>query len=197
MDGRMVAVVSVAFRDRHVLSTSTKRDTLCAALLALAKRCGPDATADLAAALASRDSAVANYAMLGLAGTGDDRAWEAAFTRLQHLLRRPGPPPSFRPQFLSAQSPVAVAICYLARHRDNRDNRESPDSPSGPGGNRTTRLVSELRDHWDGVGSGEREWLAQTWPTCAPGGPDQDEILPPDARQLQLWVRDPLFKPIR
>lgn len=169
---------------RNVLSTSTRRDVLCAAVLALAKRSGPDASADLASALASRDTAVKNYAMLGLAGAGDDRAWDAAFIRLKQLLRRPGPPPSLRPQFLSVQSPVAAAICYLGRHVDGR------------GGSRTIRLVRELREHWDHIGSGEQSWLAETWPAFAPGGPDEADIPEPDGQRLQQWIRDPLFKPV-
>jgi hypothetical protein len=168
---------------RKVLS-STKRDVLCAALLALAKRSGPAASADLASALAGRDSAVKNYAMLGLAGAGDDRAWEAAFNRLKQLLRRPGSPPSLKSQFLSVQSPVAAAICYLGRHLD------------GQGGSRTIRLVQELRGHWAQVGSGEQGWLAEVWPTCAPGGPDGADVPEPDGQRLQQWIRDPLFRPL-
>lgn len=168
---------------RGILRASAQRDVSCAALLALAKRCGADASAELASALASRDSVVKRYAMLGLAGAGDDRAWEEAFGRLKQLLRRSGPPPSLSPRFLSVQSPVAAAICYLGRHLD------------GPGGNRTVRLVRELRSRWEQIGSGEKQWLAQVWPGCAPG-PDESEIPAPDGPRLQQWIRDPLLKPI-
>lgn len=168
---------------RTILRSPAQRDVICAALLALAKCCGPDATIELASALASRDNAVKDYAMLGLAGAGDDRAWDDAFGRLQQLLRRSGPPPSLNPRFLSAQSPVAVAICYLGRHLD------------GPGGDRTVRLVRELRERWEQVGSGERQWLAQEWPACAPG-PDESGVPTPDSLRLQQWIRNPLFKPI-
>ena len=168
---------------RRILEAPAQRDLTCAALLALAKRCATEATADLASALASRDGVVKDYAMLGLAGAGDDTAWDEAFGRLKQLLRRPGPPATLNLRFLSVQSPVAAAICYLGRHLD------------GPGGHRTVRLVGELQDRWDYVGSGEKQWLAQVWPECT-AGRNASAIPAPDGRRLQQWIRDPLFKPI-
>ena len=52
------------------------RDLRCVSLIALAKRCGEEASADLTEALFNRDSTVKDYATLGLAGAGDGRAWD-------------------------------------------------------------------------------------------------------------------------
>jgi hypothetical protein len=61
---------------------SASRDLRCAALLALAKREYEGASAELADGLAYPDGVVKGYAMIGLAGFGDDRAWDAALDRL-------------------------------------------------------------------------------------------------------------------
>ncbi|TQJ92599.1 hypothetical protein [Streptomyces sp. SLBN-31] len=170
---------------RHILSAEgMSRDMRCAAALALAKRCGPGASADLAQALAARDAVLKNYAMLGLAGAGDDSAWDQAFVRLRQILRRSGPPPGLRLQYLSVQSPVASAICYLGRHLD------------GAGGERSVRLVGEVRNHWDRLGTAEQVWLTEMWPGCVPDGPPAVAVLPPPGRRLQSWIRDPLFGPV-
>jgi hypothetical protein len=52
-------------------------DLRCAALLALAKRDGADASDVLAAHLTHTPAAVPQYAIIGLAAVGDDRAWSA------------------------------------------------------------------------------------------------------------------------
>ncbi|MFF4055507.1 hypothetical protein ACFYZ8_06025 [Streptomyces sp. NPDC001668] len=170
---------------RHVLTAEgMSRDLRCAAALALAKRCGPGASADLAQALAARDAVLKNYAMVGLAGAGDDRAWDQVFVRLRQILRRSGPPTGLRLQHLSVQSQVASAICYLGRHLD------------GAGGDRSVRLVGEVREHWDRLGTPEQVWLIEMWPGCVPDGPPAGEVLPPEGRRLESWIRDPLFGPV-
>jgi hypothetical protein len=170
---------------RKILSSiGVSRDMRCAAALALAKRCGTDASADLARALFRRDGVVKQYAVMGLAGAGDDRAWEQVFTRLKQLLRQPGPPPRFSLEYLSLQSPAATAICYLGRHLD------------GAGGDRSVRLVRELRGCWERLGSAEQEWLNQIWPGSAPSGPHESEVEPPDKERMERWIRDPLFGPV-
>ncbi|MCX4580750.1 hypothetical protein OHB41_48095 [Streptomyces sp. NBC_01571] len=169
---------------RILAADGMSRDTRCAAVLALAKRCGPQASADLVQALSSTDATVKNYAMVGLAGAGDDQGWEQAFVRLKQILRRPGPPPGLNPRYLSVQSPVAAAVCYLAGHLD------------GAGGERSVRLVGELRDHWDRLGAAEQEWLTDMWPGCVLEGPPAGEVLPPDSGRLQAWIRVPLFGPV-
>jgi hypothetical protein len=52
------------------------RDVRCVSLLALAKRCGVEASAVLTEALSDRDGTVKDYAVIGLAGAGDGRAWD-------------------------------------------------------------------------------------------------------------------------
>ncbi|MGQ4374210.1 HEAT repeat domain-containing protein [Streptomyces sp. SAS_267] len=169
---------------RHVLTAEgMSRDVRCAAALALAKRCGPAASADLAQALSVRDSVLKRYAMVGLAGAGDDSAWDQAFVRLKQILRRSGPPPGLRVQHLSAQSQVVSAICYLGRHLD------------GAGGVRSVRLIGEVRGHWDRLGAAEQAWLTEIWPGCLPDGPPAVDVLPPESRRLESWIRDLLFGP--
>ncbi|MET7981715.1 MULTISPECIES: hypothetical protein [unclassified Streptomyces] len=160
------------------------RDVRCAAVLALAKRCGPEASTDLAWALSARDAVLKNYAMLGLAGAGDARAWDQAFVRLRQILRRSGSPPGLHAQHLSVQSQAVSAICYLGRHLD------------GAGGERTVRLVGEVRGRWDRLATAEQAWLTQMWPQCVPDGPPAGEAPPPLGRRLESWIRDPLFGPV-
>jgi hypothetical protein len=151
------------------------RDMRCAALLALVKRCGEDASQDLAQALTSRDGPVKDYAMLGLAGAGDDRAWESAFARLRQQLRRRAGAPSPYPQgAMPGQSPVATTICYLAQHLAVGDRRE--------------RLLREVRGQWGRLADTERAWLTEMWPDCAPEGPDEAAVLRPDADRLRRWI---------
>ncbi|MDI2124686.1 HEAT repeat domain-containing protein [Yinghuangia seranimata] len=165
-------------------SADASRDMRCAAVSALAKRCGVHASADLATALASRDPAVKQCAMLGLAYAGDDRAVDAAFARFRQLTRGSQTRYGFEAPHLSVQSPTVVAVFYLARHLD------------GTGGVRTVRLVTALRDHWDRLPGRDRSWLAETWPDADPLGPEPSLVPPPDEDRLDHWIaRDPLFGP--
>lgn len=156
--------------------TDGSRDLRCAALLALAKRCGEAASADLAEMLAHRDGAVKDYALLGLAGAGDDRAWDAVVKRLHQLVRRPS-----RSEVPSSR---LVAVCYLARHA------------YGAGTQRTIRLVDEVRSAWDQLDPElERPWFDEYWPSARPDGPPAHHVVPPDPQVLLDWVRHPLFDP--
>src|SRR6266536_3558807 len=77
---------------REVLADAdASTDTRCAALLALAKRDGVEASTELAGHLNHRSKAVRSYAMRGLAVVGDDRAWADAMRLLRRLLERPTP----------------------------------------------------------------------------------------------------------
>lgn len=85
------------------------RDLRCAALLALAKRAGAAATDDLAEGLASRDAAVKDYALFGLAcvaETVDASMWERIVARLEQMLSRPS-------RIITSPSPVISAVAYL------------------------------------------------------------------------------------
>lgn len=161
---------------RAVLGAERHQDLVCAAVLALAKRCGADASADLLTALSNRHAAVKDYAVAGLAGAGDGRAWEEVFARLRQLL---GQAASRSADLKSA--PVAAAICYLGRHLDT---------------DRGARLVAELRRRWTRLDAAEQDWLTGLWPEVAPGGPAEDGVPPPDPAVLQDWIRHPLFQPI-
>lgn len=156
-------------------------DKRCVAALALAKRGGAAATPDLADALRGEDRAVADYAIMGLAGAGDDRAWEPAFAFLNQRLRARTRAPRLTLEFLAWQSDPVHAVCYLGRHTQS--------------GERRVRLVHKLRENWDRLSSGEQTWLSDIWPGCGPEGPAESDVPAPDADQLELWIRNALFVP--
>jgi hypothetical protein len=56
--------------------------------------------------------------------------------------------------------------------------------------------VGEVREHWDRLGAAEHVWLTEMWPGCVPDGPPAVEVLPPEGRRLESWIRDPLFCPV-
>jgi len=147
-------------------------DLRAAALLALAKRLGPEATRDLEVGLDAANAVVKDYAVIGLAGAGDDRAWDQVLSYLRAVLRRA--------QRSAVQSEAAMAVAYLARH--------------GADPERHTQLVDFIRDHWAAID--EEEWFARLWPAIAPGGPPRDLVPAPDAAAFQEWARHPLFQPL-
>jgi HEAT repeat protein len=148
------------------------RDLRCAALLALAKRCGAQATADLVDGLHSRDSGVREYAALGLAGAGDDRGWEEVFTWLVGLVRRAE---------RSGRAPGAAdALLYLAR-------------TTTAGTARALRLVDLVRSHPRLL---HLTWVEELWPQVAVGGPPPDHVRMPDPDALARRARRPLFDPL-
>lgn len=148
------------------------RDLRSVALLALAKRIGADATPELLEGLQSRDAAVKDYAVLGLAGAGDDRGWDAVFERLRVVLRRGS--------HVIGHTEILVAVAYLAQHLDGHPQRK-------------TRLLRELRRRWTSLNTEELRWFATFWPEAAPDGPDPDAAPVPDPARLRTWVKDPLF----
>ena len=64
-----------ALRQQLETTGPGSQDLCCAAVLALAKRLGVEASADLGQAMQSRNGAVRDYAAFGLAAVGDDRCW--------------------------------------------------------------------------------------------------------------------------
>lgn len=149
------------------------RDLRCAALLALAKRCGHEATPDLIEGLQSRDTAVKDYAVVGLAGVGDDRGWPAVLERLRQVLRRGSR--------MCGHTEILVAVAYLGQHLDGHPQRR-------------TKLVAELRRRWESLSEQEVGWFATFWPEAAPAGAAPETVPPPDAARLRSWVRDHPFR---
>ena len=147
-------------------------DLRCAALLALAKRQGSAASDVLAGHLSRVPVAVRDYAIVGLAAVGDDRAWPEVHTILRRELDRPRP--TVQPQRLIPelkQFKVLKTMTYLVRHLAT--------SP----GERTLLLVDSLRSRFDRLYLLEQDWLSTRWPGIAPGGPDPVRI---DFRVLRL-----------
>lgn len=80
----------------------------------------------LAEALSDRNAAVKSYAIIGLAGAGDGRAWDLVLERLRVLLHRPS---------RTLPSEALMAVAYLVQHgMDDQD--------------RLTTLVDILRRSW-------------------------------------------------
>ena len=163
-----------ALRGLLALSGPGTEQTRCAALLALAKREGANASAELATALKSRNAAVRDYAVLGLAAFGDDRAWDDILAHLTRRLRVPhrrvGEPPE-----------VAVAVIYLLTNVGGR--------PEG-----VHALVNLLRGSWDNLTVQEHAWLTGNWPQALPGGPPASQVAPPNGHALrQQFAAGPLF----
>lgn len=146
------------------------RDVRCAALLALAKRTGELATPHLMEGLMASDAVVKDYAVTGLAGVGDDQAFEPVLDHLRSVLRRKR----------DSSQAVAHALAYLARHVSDQTRRSG--------------LVALVRDHWDAID--QAEWFATLWPEAAPGGPDPDAVPAPSDVAIQEWVRDGFFRPL-
>jgi hypothetical protein len=160
-----------ALRRAIRVSGPGSRDVRCASLLALAKRMGALATPDLIDGLTMPDAAVKDYAVIGLAGAGDDQAFEQVLGHLRHVLRRKRKGPS---------QVVAYALAYLARHVSDRTRR--------------SELVAFVREHWDAID--QTEWFARLWPEAAPGGPDPDAVQAPSDAAIQEGVRRGLFRPL-
>ena len=130
------------------------------------------ATPDLIEGLGVPDAAVKDYAVIGLAGAGDDRAWGQVLGYLRSVLRRKRRAPG--------RSHVAYALAYLARHVSDRSRR--------------SELVAYVRGHWDAVD--EAEWFARLWPEAAPDGPQLDAVQAPSGEAIQAWARESLFRPM-
>ena len=160
-----------ALRRATRVSGPGSRDVRCASLLALAKRMGAPATPDLVDALTMPDAAVKDYAVIGLAGAGDEQAFEQVLRHLRAVLRRKRNGPS---------QVVAYALAYLARHVSDRTRR--------------SELVAFAREHWDAID--QAEWFARLWPEAAPGGPDPDAVQAPTEEAIEEWVRRGLFRPL-
>jgi hypothetical protein len=148
------------------------RDIRCAAVLALAKRLGPGATADFAAALQIPDGAVKEYALLCLAAVGDGRTWDDVFGWLRKRLRRAE---STR---YGQHSPTVAAVDYLLRHGGE------------PAHDRAERLAKVLRENQSRLSERDVQWLSTAWPALQ--GDDGIPALPSPGCLID-WSQDPLF----
>ena len=160
-----------ALRRAVAVTGPRSRDLRCASLLALAKRCGAGATPDLVSGLSASDGSVKDYAVVGLAGAGDDRAWEQVLDYLRPVLRRK--------RRATGKSEVAIAIAYLAQHVADPHRR--------------ALLVHFIRTHWAAID--ESDWFDHLWPEARPGGPPAADVPAPNAGAIRAWARDPLFRP--
>jgi hypothetical protein len=141
-------------------------DRRCAAVVALAKRIGADASGVLRECLQDDDESVRSYAIQGLAAVGDDGAWAEVLEILQAAIVEQVPIPPFGMPWetLSLQSTVLPMICYVGRHLGVPGRRE-----------RVTKLVRANWSHLytsEGVGSTSSGPSAtRTGPTEAPRTP--------------------------
>jgi hypothetical protein len=162
---------------RAVLAETGRKavDLRCAALLALAKRLGGDSTPLLLEALKDASGAVRGYALLGLAGAGDDRAWEEVLLMLQSLVGQPSGGER------APYSDRMACVLHLGQHCE-----EHPD--------RLVRLVTVLRSSWGSLSPQDRAQLKVVWPGLESEGGDLPA--PPDEQLLRAFAREPLFRPL-
>jgi hypothetical protein len=169
----------LAIRQRSV-------DLRCAALLALAKREGSAASDVLAAHLTRVPAAVRDYAIIGLAGVGDDRVWAQVHAVLRQQLNRPSRTSQLQPLHPAiGQFKVLITVAYLVRHL-----RMSP-------ADRIPQLVGTLRSRFDRLYLVEQDWLRTHWPGIDPAGPAPARVDPPDLQPFRAWVADTgMFGPV-
>ncbi|WP_250006544.1 HEAT repeat domain-containing protein [Actinoplanes sp. M2I2] len=150
------------------------------AVVALTKRQGVEASDVLRAGLTDEDPDLPGYALMGLAGTGDDRAWSDVLEWLRLFLdsQEPDPEHDFEDRVLVAQSDVVAAVAYLARH-------------SVSDGERQQVVVALLRSRWNRLRGAEQRWLTAHWPAGDPAQPESFTRL--DATWFADWISMPLF----
>ena len=160
---------SEALQRAMLLAGPGTRDLRCASVLALAKRDGQVASPHLRSALADKDFVVKDYAVIALAGAGDDSAWDEVFALLPALLKRRQDP----------SVEFARAIAYLAQYLNPQ---------------RRAELIRFVRDRWGSIGA--QRWFHEFWPDACPDGPSMDAAHSPDAMVLRAWARSSLFRPL-
>ncbi len=151
------------------------RDLRCASIIALAKRCGADATEDFAVALGSRDAAVRDYAGLAFLRVADGRAWETIFGLLSEKVVRA------RSKRWSESYEPGMLLDYLTRNCTASSEQAN-------------RFVTLIRINWPRLTETEQQWVNEFLSAAAPGGP-QPEVVPmrePEPLSEPQW--DPLFE---
>ncbi|WP_199515492.1 HEAT repeat domain-containing protein [Nucisporomicrobium flavum] len=161
-------------------NTTENTDRRCAALVALVKLIGAQASPALAQCTDDECATVRRYAIHGLAVAGDDRAWDRVLDLLVADLREQNPNPPYGMAWgtLSLQSTVLAATCYLGRHLGVPGRRE--------------RVTALIREHWSRLYTSEHRWFHEFWPECAPAGPSTRPP-GPDGVVLARWAANPLF----
>jgi hypothetical protein len=149
---------------------SNQHDLRGVALLALAKRCGADATGDLLDAMEVPSGDIKSWAVIGLAGAGTDLAWNRVFEYLRNILRQP-------PKIGSDTPTVLFAVAYLGQFLDRDDRRQ--------------RLSEAIRSNWSRLGVEEKSWLHRHWRDVGPDESMGSGV--PDPTELRAWARDKMF----
>jgi hypothetical protein len=154
-------------------------DQRCAALLALAKREKARASDALFAVVDDRDAGVREYALLGLAAVGDERARDVVFKRLEAILR--SRQRHIEPiEHVQEVTPVVLAAVYLLRHAGDKAQVE--------------RLSALLRRRRERLSERERQWFVRYWPSLDPDAAPSPDLTAPEPDTLQRWLlADPLF----
>lgn len=150
------------------------QDVRCAAIVALAKRVGADASPDLLAVMRTGDQAVKFFAIASLAAAGNGSGWDDVFQFLAATMERP-------PTTTAIPSPVAVSIAYLGQFL-------SPE--------RTMALADLLRGSVSKLSPKERQWLLEYWPQAFDQVTGHD-LEGPDALALRRWARATILPPMK
>jgi HEAT repeat protein len=153
-------------------------DNKGAALLALAKRLGERASPYLHIGLEDRDRSIQSAAMLCLARVGDGSAWDLAFDRWRHWLKKPT-------KMRDPSSPdEAIGLAYLLKHAADESRKE--------------RVREAVRAAWNKLDDIARHAMEEAWPALAQQ-PIPDDVELPEHGHLDEWINErtwPVFRPM-
>ncbi|GAA1893406.1 hypothetical protein [Asanoa iriomotensis] len=133
---------------RLVMDPAAEPDDRCAALVALAKRAGADASDVLGDALLDPDGDIRDYALIAMSCVGDDRA----VGHVHALLAMELADPDRQRLLLAIQSLVIPMATYLLRHATTAAEQDE--------------LAALIRANRDRLGRAEREWFTVYWPAA-------------------------------
>jgi hypothetical protein len=157
-------------------SDTAGTDVRCAALVAITKRIGSEATLLLEENLESPNRNVQQYAMRCLAYAGNGTAWEVALSRWVKWLVRPT-------KRVDIDVPdETVGLAYLLIHIAGKEGREQ-------------ELSHALRTLVPRMATTTIQALELVWPNVAPAAKHKPLVVP-NATQTLTWIRDrlePLF----
>lgn len=173
------------------LATATKgsrhwwRDLACAAVIALARRGGPEATDVYLVAAGSADRVVRGYGLGVLEAEGDERAWDLMLATVAEIVSR-------KRISLGRWDDLVLTIGYLARL-------------AARGIERAEQLIMLLRANWGTLARPPQERvdrgpyveaevqsaprLEEWWPGIQPDGPPAAALDLPGLRTPVAWWR--------
>ncbi|MEV0713925.1 hypothetical protein [Asanoa sp. NPDC050611] len=164
--GEATGPAGTGFLRNLLADPAADADDRCAALVALAKRTGADASDVLADALLDPDADIRDYALIALSCVGDDRA----VGHVHALLAMDLADPDRQSLLLAIQSLIIPMATYLLRHATTSSQE--------------AELATLIREHASSLGRAEREWFTVHWPAAIN---DHDDDIRPDIADMVAW----------